>query len=91
MAEGKIYTPREAAKKLGISVAQLRYLRNTGRAEGTDAGNTTLFTEEQIANVDMTPLKSGPKPREKKELEETDPLSMMLIGNGQPREREAVA
>jgi hypothetical protein len=97
--QGKIYTPREAAEKLGISVAMLRYLRNTGRVQGTNVGNTTLYSEEQLSKIDLTPRKSGPKTEEekkieaqKKQIEEDDLSSMMLMENGQPqREREAVA
>ena len=62
----KIYTPHEAAKKLGITVTMLRYLRNNGRIEGISLGNTTVYTEEQLNNADLSHQKPGPKPRKKK-------------------------
>ena len=59
----QLYTPAQVAKRLGITTYQLRYLRQTGRIEGTFAGNTTLYTEEQIARADLSSLWSpGRKP-----------------------------
>jgi hypothetical protein len=57
------YTPQEAAHKLGISVAMLRYFRLEGRIVGTRVGTTTLYTEEQLNQVDLSPRKRGPKIR----------------------------
>ena len=54
-----LYNPRETAKKLGISVGMLRYLRNEGRIEGTKLETTTLYSDEQIANADLTPRSRG--------------------------------
>ncbi len=60
----KFYTPSEAAKLLNVSVATLRYMRLTGRIEGTDLGNTTVYTEEQIKKADFTHRKPGPKSKD---------------------------
>ncbi len=57
----KLYTPDEAAKKLGITVRMLGHYRRTGRISGTSLGNTTVYSEEQIANADLTRYKPGPK------------------------------
>lgn len=65
--EQKIYTPGEAAKKLGISVTMLRYYRLTGRIEGISLGNTTVYTEEQLRKVDRTKKTPGPKKMKDKE------------------------
>jgi hypothetical protein len=70
----KIYTPHEAAKKLGISVTMLRYMRLTDRIEGTSLGNTTVYTEEQINKADLT--RKTPGPRKK-----NDSSSLMLVKN----------
>lgn len=59
--EKNIYTPSEAAGVLGISVTMLRYMRLTGRIEGTSLGNTTVYTAEQLRNADLTNRKPGPK------------------------------
>jgi excisionase family DNA binding protein len=72
----KYYTPTEAAKKLKISVGMLRYLRNEGRIEGTFTGRSYLFTEKQIADADLTPKKTGPKPKV-----DIDSRSLMLMGD----------
>jgi hypothetical protein len=66
----KRHTPEEAAKKLGISVRMLGYLRREGRIEGTPFGNTTAYTDEQLANADLSKRKPGPKssPQDKNTL-----------------------
>lgn len=56
-----VYTPSEAAKKLGISVQKLKYHRLRGDIEGTDVGNTTLYTEAQLKAANLSPKKPGPK------------------------------
>lgn len=58
-----LYTPSETAQKLGISLDMLRYLRRNGRIKGSDYGNTTLYTEEQIQAADLSRKKRGPKQR----------------------------
>ena len=73
--EQRIYTPHEAAKKLGVSVTMLRYLRNTGRIEGISLGNTTVYTDAQLSKADLSPKKTGPKPRLKKSGIDADNLS----------------
>jgi hypothetical protein len=65
MDNNKLYTPAEAAAKLGITVETLKYLRQRGRIKGTFIGNTTLYTEEQIKNADLSKQKPGPKPPKK--------------------------
>lgn len=65
MSQKAFYTPSEAAEMLDISVAMLRYLRNTGRIEGTSLGNTTVYTPEQIAKADLTKRTPGPKTEKK--------------------------
>lgn len=72
----KFYTPSQAAEKLGISVRMLQYYRSTGRIEGTDMGNTTAYTEEQIANAKLEKRKPGPKPL--KTDEELDRIATAL-------------
>lgn len=57
----KLYTPAQAAQKLGITVETLQYLRRRGRIQGTFIGNTTLYTEEQIKNADLSRKTPGPK------------------------------
>lgn len=56
-----LYTPKEAAKMLGISVGMLRYHRGAGDIEGVELGTTTLYTEEQIRNANLSQKKRGPK------------------------------
>lgn len=56
----KLYTPKEAANMLGLSVGMLRYLRNEGRIQGTELGTITLYTKEQIDAADTTPKQRGP-------------------------------
>lgn len=60
MSNEKLYTPSEAAKKLGVSTWTLRQMRQMGRIEGTFLGNTTLYTEEQIQNATL------PRPKKSK-------------------------
>ena len=61
-----VYTPAQAARYLGITVFKLKYHRLRGDIRGTDVGNTTLFTKEQLDAADLTPKKPGPKgPRKK--------------------------
>ena len=62
---GKLYTPAETAAKLGITVETLKYLRQRGRIQGTFIGNTTLYTDEQIQNADLSKKKPGVKPSKK--------------------------
>jgi predicted site-specific integrase-resolvase len=57
----KLYGPRETARRLGISVRMLQYYRSTGRIEGTSMGNTTAYTDEQIANAKLEKRKPGAK------------------------------
>ena len=68
----KFYTPEEAAKMLGISIPMLAYLRRTGRIEGIQAGNTTLYTDEQIKNADLSKRKRGPKSPTKADEESSE-------------------
>ena len=63
----KLYTPKEAAAMLGISVGMLRYLRNEGRIQGTELDTITLYTKEQIENADVTTRKRGPRKKEDKD------------------------
>lgn len=77
--EQKLYTPGEAAKKLGISVTMLRYYRLTGRVEGTSLGNTTVYTEKQLRNVDRTKRTPGPKKVKGEDDPEGFPTSVMLM------------
>lgn len=60
----KLYSVAEAAKKLGISPRMLGYYRRTGRIQGIELGNATLYTEEQLTNANLTRLKPGPKTSE---------------------------
>lgn len=60
MDDKKLYTPSEAAKRLGVSTWTLRQMRQMGRIEGTFLGNTTLYTEEQINNAVL------PRPKKSK-------------------------
>lgn len=69
----QFYTPEEAASRLGISVRMLGYYRRTGRIQGTNLGNTTVFTEEQLASADLTKQKPGPK-RSKAKREDDEPV-----------------
>jgi hypothetical protein len=65
-SEPRVYSPSQAAKKLGISTAKLKYHRLRGDIEGTDIGNTTLYTEAQLKAANLAPKKPGPKgPRKK--------------------------
>jgi hypothetical protein len=66
------FTPAETAKRLGISLGMLRYLRIDGRVEGTQIGNTHFYTEEQIQKANITPKKRGPN---------RDKASLMLVEN----------
>jgi hypothetical protein len=67
--EKNYYTPSEAAKILGISVQSLKYYRLDGRVEGTDIGNTTLYTQEQLNAADLSRKKPGPKRGKKGSIE----------------------
>jgi len=72
----KLYTPREVAKRLGISTRMLQYYRETGRIEGTFVGNTTLYTEEQIAAANLEKRMPGPKmPTDKADKSDTFALA----------------
>jgi hypothetical protein len=65
-SEPRVYSPSQAAKKLGISTAKLKYHRLRGDIEGTDIGNTTLYSEAQLKAANLMPKKPGPKgPRKK--------------------------
>lgn len=71
--EPKIYSPAEAAKKLGISMRMLGYYRRTGRIKGIDRGNATFYTEAQLAKADLRRFKTGPKiPGQEQEYLEAD-------------------
>ena len=61
MERPKLYTPRETAKKLGISTRMLQYHRSVGHIEGIEAGTTTLYTDDQIAAANFKKRKPGPK------------------------------
>lgn len=63
--ERNYYTPSQAAKILGISVQSLKYHRLEGHIEGTDIGNTTLYTQEQLDAADLSRKKPGPKQERK--------------------------
>ncbi len=67
-----LYTPHEAAKKLGISTGMLRYHRNAGNIQGTELGTMTLYTEEQIRAAKLDQKKRGPKSK-------VDASSLMLV------------
>lgn len=70
-SESGVYTPSQAAKKLGITVYKLKYHRLRGDIEGIDVGNTTLYTEAQLQAANLAPKKPGPKgPRRKKDSDE---------------------
>lgn len=75
----KLYTPSEAANKLGISVRALGYWRRTGRIAGIEGGNTTMYTEEQIAAADRTGKKPGPKPREAEAESKEDEPQLLCV------------
>ncbi len=53
--------PEEAARRLGVNVKVLSYMRRMGKIEGTRFGNFTLYTEKQIKNADLRKGKPGPK------------------------------
>jgi hypothetical protein len=59
------WSPAITADKLGISVEMLRYRRRKGRIQGKKlADNFYVFSDEQIANADLSSEKPGPKVRE---------------------------
>lgn len=70
-SEPRVYSPSAAAKKLGISTAKLKYHRLRGDIEGTDIGNTTLYSEAQLKAANLMPKKPGPKGPRKKDDEDT--------------------
>ncbi len=67
----KLYTPSQAAKKLGVSTWTLRQMRQMGRIQGTFLGNTTLYTEEQIKNAELPRPKKSKKTLTKPDSDES--------------------
>ena len=69
--EKKLYTPSEAAAKLGVSTKVLKYMRSTGKIQGMEvAKNVTLYTDEQLKHADMSRRPPGVKPKKKQQKEE---------------------
>lgn len=61
----KFYSPSETAAKLGVTVDRLRQMRWQGRIKGTDVGNSTVYTDEDIAKAELTPRRRGAKKKRK--------------------------
>ena len=85
--EKDFYSPAEVADMLHVTVDQLRQMRWQGRIQGTNIGNSTVYTMDQIKAADLSPWPRGRKPKRLKKREDSgdngDNLSVMLIGIGQ--------